>query len=87
MINQRQYEVTNTFMAGNAAMVIGGPWELPRMQKEAKFDWRLALLPVKDGKNIRASSLGGYDFVIPKGAKRGRRRVPVHRVHVAARKS
>ena len=39
------------------------------MQKEAKFDWRLALLPVKDGKNIRASSLGGYDFVIPKGAK------------------
>ena len=31
---------------------MGGPWELPRMQKEAKFDWRLALLPVKDGKNI-----------------------------------
>ena len=33
VINQRQYEVANTFMAGNAAMVLGGPWELPRMEK------------------------------------------------------
>ena len=69
VINQRQYEVANTFMAGNTAMVMGGPWELPRMQTEAKFEWRLALLPVKEGKNINASALGGYDFVIPKGAK------------------
>ena len=56
-------------MAGNAAMAVGGPWELPRMQAEAKFEWRVALLPVKDGKNIRASSLGGYHFAIPKGAQ------------------
>ncbi len=69
VINQRQYEVTNTFMAGNAAMVLCGPWELPRLQKEAKFDWRLALLPVKEGKDIKASALGGYDWVVPKGAK------------------
>lgn len=69
VINQRQYEVTNTFMAGNTAMVLGGPWELPRMEKEAKFDWRLTLLPVKEDKNIAASALGGYIFVSPKGAK------------------
>jgi multiple sugar transport system substrate-binding protein len=69
VLNQRQYEVTNTFMAGNAAMVMCGPWELPRLKNEAKFDWRLALLPVKDGKNIHASSLGGYDWVIPKDAQ------------------
>ncbi len=69
VINEKQYEVTNTFMAGNTAMVLGGPWELPRLQTEAKFDWRLALLPMKEGKNIRASALGGYDFVVPKGAK------------------
>jgi multiple sugar transport system substrate-binding protein len=68
-LNQRQYEVTNTFMAGNTAMVLCGPWELPRLRKEAKFDWRLSLLPVKDGKNIHASSLGGYDWVVPKDAQ------------------
>lgn len=69
VLNERQYEVTNTFMAGNNAIVLCGPWELPRLKNEAKFDWRLALLPVKDDKNIRASSLGGYDWVIPKDAQ------------------
>jgi multiple sugar transport system substrate-binding protein len=69
VINQPQYEVTNTFMAGNSAMVLCGPWELPRLQANAKFEWKLALLPVKDDKNIKASALGGYDWVVPKGAK------------------
>ena len=69
VINQSQYEVTNTFMAGNIAMVQGGPWELPRMATNAKFEWRLAPLPVKDDKQIQADCLGGYDFVVPKGAK------------------
>jgi multiple sugar transport system substrate-binding protein len=50
-------------------MVLCGPWELPRLQTDAKFDWKLSLLPVKDDKNIRASALGGYDWVVPKGAK------------------
>jgi multiple sugar transport system substrate-binding protein len=69
VINQPQAEVTNTFFAGNAAMAVGGPWELPRINKEAKFEWRVALLPVKDGRDIRASSLGGFHFAIPKGAR------------------
>jgi multiple sugar transport system substrate-binding protein len=68
VINQSQYEVTNTFMAGNIAMSQGGPWELPRMSTQAKFEWRLAPLPVKDDKQIKADCLGGYDFVVPKGA-------------------
>ena len=75
VINQRQYEVANTFMAGNTAMALGGPWELPRMQTEAKFDWRSTLLPVKDDKNISASALGGYNFVIAEGRQAGRRRL------------
>ena len=69
VITQQQNDVINSFMAGNYAMAVGGPWELPRIQKDAKFDWRVTTLPVKDGKNIRASSLGGFHFAIPKGAK------------------
>jgi len=69
VINQQQNDVMNSFMAGNYAMAVGGPWELPRVQKDAKFDWRVTTLPVKDGKNIQASSLGGFHFAIPKGAK------------------
>jgi multiple sugar transport system substrate-binding protein len=69
VINQQQPEVVNAFLAGSSAMAIGGPWELPRFRTEAKFDWRVTLLPVCDGKNIHASSLGGFHFAIPKGAK------------------
>jgi multiple sugar transport system substrate-binding protein len=38
------------------------------MSAQAKFDWRVAPLPVKDDRNIRADCLGGYDFVVPAGA-------------------
>ena len=70
VINQPQDDVINSFLAGNYAMAVGGPWELPRIP--ARGEVRLArrrTLPVKDGKNIRASSLGGFHFAIPKGAK------------------
>jgi len=69
VINQQQSEVVSTFLAGNTAFVVGGPWELPRFAGEARFQWSVAQLPVKDDKDIRASSLGGFHFAIPKGAK------------------
>ena len=69
VITQQQSDAVSSFLAGNYAMVVGGPWELPRMPREARFEWRSALLPVKEGKNIRASSLGGFHYAIPTGAK------------------
>jgi multiple sugar transport system substrate-binding protein len=69
VINQQQSEVISTFLAQNTAFAVGGPWELPRFATEAKFKWRVAPLPVKDDKKIQASSLGGFHFAIPKGAK------------------
>lgn len=65
----RQFEGTNNFMTENAAMVISGPWELPRIEKDVTFNWGVTTLPVKDGVNIEASALGDYNWVIPTGAK------------------
>lgn len=59
-----QYDATGTFNAGNAAMAISGPWELPRMSQEAKFDFRAALLPIPEAGAARASALGEGDNVI-----------------------
>lgn len=59
-----QWDSTGTFNAGQAAMDISGPWELPRMSKEAKFDYRVALLPVPTEGAPRASALGEGDNVI-----------------------
>ncbi|WP_342363674.1 ABC transporter substrate-binding protein [Terrarubrum flagellatum] len=66
---KRQFEMMSAFLGGSSAMVVGGPWELQRMDKDAKFEWRVATLPVREGKNIEASALGGYVWGIPKGAK------------------
>src|SRR5260370_21994643 len=69
VINQQQSEVISTFVAGNTALAVGGPWELPRFATEAKVKWRVVPLTVKDDKNIQASSVGGFHYAIPKGAK------------------
>lgn len=59
-----QWDSTGTFNAGNAAMAISGPWEIPRMSEEADFDWRVAMLPVPEEGAERASALGEGDNVI-----------------------
>lgn len=59
-----QWDSTGTFNAGSAAMAISGPWELPRMSREADFDYRAALLPVPEKGAARASALGEGDNVI-----------------------
>lgn len=59
-----QWDSTGTFNAGTAAMSISGPWELPRMSSEAKFDFRAALLPIPEEGAARASALGEGDNVI-----------------------
>lgn len=64
-----QWDSTGTFNAGNAAMVISGPWELPRMAKDAKFEYRVASLPVPEEGAPRASALGEGDNVIVANTK------------------
>jgi multiple sugar transport system substrate-binding protein len=59
-----QFDSTATFNAGNAAMAISGPWELPRMSHDAKFDYRVALLPTMTQGGDRVSALGEGDNVI-----------------------
>ncbi|MDR3515491.1 MAG: sugar ABC transporter substrate-binding protein [Azospirillaceae bacterium] len=56
----RQNDATGQFAAGNAAMSISGPWELPTLQKDAHFTWRVALLPGETATSPRASALGEF---------------------------
>ncbi|MFI5015440.1 MAG: ABC transporter substrate-binding protein [Hyphomicrobiales bacterium] len=64
-----QFESTGTFNAGNAAMVISGPWELPRMSTDAKFDYRVTILPTETAGGPHASALGEGDNVILASSK------------------
>ena len=65
-----QSEGTNRLISGNAAMAISGPWDTPRVQQQARFEWSVAPLPVRGvGQAIRASALGGWNWAIPQGSK------------------
>jgi len=66
---KRQSEMTDAWTAGNAAMTLSGPWELPRILKNVSFPWTVIPMPVREGRNIHATALGGYVWAIPKGAR------------------
>lgn len=68
-LSRSQWVSTSTFIAGNAAMAISGPWELDRMAKEANFDWKVALLPVPEEGAPRSSAMGDYNWVMFKSTK------------------
>jgi len=63
-LTRGQWDSTGTFNGGNAAMVISGPWELKRMAADAKFDWGVTLLPVKEPGGPRASALGDFNLAV-----------------------
>lgn len=65
----RQNDATGQFMAGNAAMSISGPWELPALAQGAKFDYRVALLPGETETSPRASALGEFQNAILSSSK------------------
>jgi multiple sugar transport system substrate-binding protein len=63
-LTRGQWDSTGTFNSGNAAMVISGPWELNRMSQEAKFDWRVTLMPVPKEGVEPSSAMGDFNWAI-----------------------
>ena len=59
-----QSDSFQTFVAGNAAMAISGPWELSGPISGAHFGWSTALLPVAHDGAPHASALGEHTFGI-----------------------
>lgn len=68
-LSHTQADAAATFANGNAAMLVDGPWELPTISKDAKFKWRVALLPVEKAGSPHASALGGLNHAIMKNSK------------------
>lgn len=64
-INWTQGDVMNQFIAGNVAMMVNGPWQIPTMQSEAPdLNWKVTLIP-KDQEY--ASVLGGENYAVVNG--------------------
>jgi multiple sugar transport system substrate-binding protein len=63
-INWAQADVNNQFIAGKAAMMINGPWQLPALKAAKGLEFDSVPIPTRTGEPTVAP-LGGEAFTVP----------------------
>ncbi|WP_246094344.1 ABC transporter substrate-binding protein [Streptomyces griseofuscus] len=64
-INWTQADVNDQFMAGNAAMMINGPWQVETLDTKKSLHWGIAHIPVPRAGEDSVGPLGGGELTIP----------------------
>lgn len=63
-INWAQLDVNNQFVAGKAAMMINGPWQLPALNAAKGLEFDSVPIPTRTG-SAPVAPLGGEAFTVP----------------------
>jgi multiple sugar transport system substrate-binding protein len=64
-ITWAQADVNNQFIAGKAAMMINGPWQLPALNATKGLHFASVSIPTPDASTSIVSPLGGETFTVP----------------------
>ncbi|WP_328628799.1 sugar ABC transporter substrate-binding protein [Streptomyces sp. NBC_00353] len=64
-VNWTQADVNDQFMAGNAAMMINGPWQVETLNTKKGLNWGIAQIPVPEAGDDSVGPLGGGMLTIP----------------------
>src|SRR5688500_11645888 len=64
VVTWSQADVNDQFIAGKAAMMLNGPWQIPALQK-AKVDFGVAPFPVNTPDQTSIAPLGGEAWTVP----------------------
>ncbi len=65
VVNWGQGDVADQFVAGNAAMMLNGPWNIPNLKKDSKLNWGVVTFPVKTPDQKPVAPLGGEAWTVP----------------------
>ncbi|MER5949434.1 sugar ABC transporter substrate-binding protein [Streptomyces sp. NPDC001904] len=65
-VNWTQADVNDQFMAGNAAMMINGPWQVETLNTKKSLHWGIAQIPVPQEGDDSVGPLGGAVLTVPK---------------------
>jgi multiple sugar transport system substrate-binding protein len=65
VVNWSQNDVNDQFIAGNAAMMINGPWNMPSLQAAEGLEFASVPLPVPSAGDELVAPLGGETFTVP----------------------
>jgi multiple sugar transport system substrate-binding protein len=63
-VNWKQADVNDQFIAGKAAMMLNGPWQIPSLQK-AKVNFGVAPFPINRPDQTSIAPLGGEAWTVP----------------------
>ncbi|MFE6410010.1 ABC transporter substrate-binding protein [Streptomyces sp. NPDC057837] len=64
-VNWTQADVNDQFMAGNAAMMINGPWQVETLNTKKSLRWGIAQIPVPEPGADSVGPLGGAVLTVP----------------------
>jgi multiple sugar transport system substrate-binding protein len=64
-INWGQGDVKDQFMAGKAAMMINGPWQIPALNEDPSLEWGSVQVPVNKAGQTPIAPLGGEVWTVP----------------------
>ncbi|MDR2973520.1 MAG: sugar ABC transporter substrate-binding protein [Propionibacteriaceae bacterium] len=66
VLNWTSGDVREQFVAGKAAMIVDGPWDIPVVKSEAPdLDWSIVLIPTKNASDTSVAPLGGEAWTLP----------------------
>ncbi|WP_129843630.1 sugar ABC transporter substrate-binding protein [Streptomyces sp. RFCAC02] len=66
VVNWNQQDVNDQFIAGRAAMMINGPWQVPVLSAQDDVDWAVASIPVPEAGQDPVPPIGGTVMTVPK---------------------
>ncbi|MFD0774587.1 extracellular solute-binding protein [Streptomonospora algeriensis] len=72
-VNWTQADVNDQFIAGNAAMMINGPWQKPVLDEHPDIDWGVVEVPVPQEGADPVAPIGGTTFTVPVDTERPER--------------
>lgn len=64
VVNWKQADVNDQFIAGKAAMMLNGPWQIPALDK-AKINYGVVPFPVNTSGQTSIAPLGGEAWTVP----------------------
>jgi multiple sugar transport system substrate-binding protein len=65
VVNWSQGDVNDQFKAGNAAMMVNGPWQFPVLNGVKSLRYGVVPIPVPKAGGVPVSPLGGETWTVP----------------------
>ncbi|MES0837058.1 MULTISPECIES: sugar ABC transporter substrate-binding protein [Nocardiopsis] len=68
VVNWTQADANDQFIAGNAAMMVNGPWQMPVLREHPERAWAVAEIPVPAEGDTSVAPIGGEAYTVPVNA-------------------